>query len=83
MALNEQPDGATLESKSNDVQHATTPLVAVGTSSETVQAKTQLFLDELTKGVSETVVVMVCRSWDVHAVTGRYLSMDFMLSDAK
>ncbi|GKD31026.1 ATP-dependent DNA helicase PIF7-like protein [Tanacetum coccineum] len=64
LALNEQPDGAAVESKSNDVQQATTPLVAVGTSSETVQAKTQLFLDELTKGVSETVVVMVCRSWD-------------------
>ncbi|GKA36290.1 reverse transcriptase domain-containing protein, partial [Tanacetum coccineum] len=83
LALNEHPDGAAVESKSNDVQQATTPLVAVGTSSETVQAKTQLFLDELTEGVSGTVVVMVCRSWDVHAVTGRYLSTDFVLSDAK
>ncbi|GJZ67890.1 zinc finger, CCHC-type containing protein [Tanacetum coccineum] len=83
LALNEQPDGAAVESKSNDVQQATTPLVAVGTSSETVQAKTQLFLDKLRKGVSGTIVVMVCRSWDVHAVTGRYLSTNFVLSDAK
>ncbi|GJY57236.1 replication protein A 70 kDa DNA-binding subunit C-like protein [Tanacetum coccineum] len=52
LALNEQPDGAAVESNSND-------------------------------GVSETVVVMVCRSWDVHVVTGRYLRMDFVFSDAK
>ncbi|GKE26915.1 zinc finger, CCHC-type containing protein [Tanacetum coccineum] len=83
LALNEQPDGAAVESKSNDIKQATTPLVAVDTSNETVQAKTQLFLDELTEGVNGTVVVMVYRSWDVHAVTGRYLSMDFVLSDAK
>ncbi|GJY76035.1 replication protein A 70 kDa DNA-binding subunit C-like protein [Tanacetum coccineum] len=83
LALNEKPDGAAVESKSNDVQQAKTDLVAVGTSNEPVQARTELFLDELTEGVSGTVVVMVCRSWDVQAVTGRYLSMDFVLSDAK
>nr|GEY02031.1 hypothetical protein [Tanacetum cinerariifolium] len=83
LALNEQPDGAAVESKSNDVQQAKNDLVAMGTSSEPVQARIVLFLDELTKGVNETVVVMVCRSWDVHAVTRRYLSTDFVLSDAK
>ncbi|GJT89833.1 replication protein A 70 kDa DNA-binding subunit C-like protein [Tanacetum coccineum] len=53
LALNKKPDGAAVESKSNDVQQVKTDLVAVGTS------------------------------WDVHAVIGRYLSMDFVLSDAK
>nr|GEU91103.1 hypothetical protein [Tanacetum cinerariifolium] len=83
LALNEQPNGAAVESKSNDVQQAKTDLVVVGTSSEPVQKRKELFLDELAEGVNETVVVMVCRSWDVHAVTGRYLSTDFVLSDAK
>ncbi|GKD34581.1 reverse transcriptase domain-containing protein, partial [Tanacetum coccineum] len=83
LALNEQPYGAAVESNSNDVQQAKTDLVAVATSSEPMQAKTQLFLDDLTEGINGTDVVMVCRSWDVHAVTGRYLSMNFVLSDAK
>nr|GEW09650.1 hypothetical protein [Tanacetum cinerariifolium] len=83
LALNEQPNGVGVDSKSNDVQQAKTDLVAVGTSSEPVQSRTELFLGELTEGVNATVVVMVCRSWDVHAVTGRYLSPDFVLSDAK
>ncbi|GJS02536.1 54S ribosomal protein L19, mitochondrial [Tanacetum coccineum] len=46
LALNEQPDGAAVESKSNDVEQANTDL-------------------------------------DVHAVTGHYLSMYFVSSDAK
>nr|GEW10379.1 hypothetical protein [Tanacetum cinerariifolium] len=62
LALNEQPDGAAVESKSNDVQQAKTDLVAVGTSSEPVQARTELFFDEHTEGVNGTVVVMVCKA---------------------
>ncbi|GJY10516.1 ATP-dependent DNA helicase PIF1-like protein [Tanacetum coccineum] len=54
----EQPATNLLPDMPNDPM-AKTNLVAVGTSSEPVQAKTQLFLDELTKGVSRTVVVMV------------------------
>ncbi|GKG59658.1 hypothetical protein Tco_0607286, partial [Tanacetum coccineum] len=56
---------------------------ALATSNEAVQPKTHLFLNELTDGVTGTIIVMVCQNWDVHAVTGRYLSMDFVLSDAK
>lgn len=26
---------------------------------------------------------MVCRKWDINAVTGRYLSTDFLISDAR
>ncbi|GJX35554.1 zinc finger, CCHC-type containing protein [Tanacetum coccineum] len=48
------------------------------TSSEAAQSKTHLFLNELTNGVTRTIIVMVCPIWDVHAVTGRYLSTDFV-----
>ncbi|GJZ99937.1 ribonuclease H-like domain-containing protein, partial [Tanacetum coccineum] len=33
--------------------------------------------------VTSTIVVMVERVWDVNAVTGRYLSTDFVVSDSK
>ena len=48
-----------------------------------MQPNGQLFLDELYVGVSGTIVVMLCRKWDVNATTGRYLSTDFIVSDAK
>nr|GEX75876.1 replication factor A protein 1-like isoform X1 [Tanacetum cinerariifolium] len=52
-------------------------------SLETAQPKSELFLDEVELGLTGTFVVMVCRMWDVNAVTGCYLSTDFVLSDAK
>ena len=42
-----------------------------------------LFLEQLDTGVSSTIVVMICRMWDVNTTTGRYLSTDFVVSDAK
>ncbi|GKB68705.1 reverse transcriptase domain-containing protein [Tanacetum coccineum] len=53
------------------------------TSNEVTQPRTELYLDELTDGSSGTIIVMICRSWDVHTITGHYLSMDFVMSDAK
>ena len=49
----------------------------------TTQANNQLFLDALDVGVTGTVVVMICRKWDVNATSGRYISTDFIVSDAK
>lgn len=43
----------------------------------------ELFLEQLETGISGTIVVMISRMWDVNAVTGRYLSTDFVVSDAK
>ncbi|KAL6581086.1 hypothetical protein OROMI_007009 [Orobanche minor] len=37
-----------------------------------------LFLEQLDTGVSGTIVVMICRIWDVNATTGRYLSTDLL-----
>ena len=42
-----------------------------------------LFLEQLDIGISGTIVVMICSIWDVIARTGRYLSIDFVVSDAK
>ncbi|GKA42038.1 replication protein A 70 kDa DNA-binding subunit C-like protein, partial [Tanacetum coccineum] len=53
------------------------------TSSEAIQPRTELYLDELTGGASGTIIVMICHSWDVHTITRRYLSTDFVMSDAK
>ncbi|GKC21390.1 ribonuclease H-like domain-containing protein [Tanacetum coccineum] len=52
-------------------------------ATEAVINNTELFLDELDVGVSGTIVVMVCRMWDVNVVTGCYLSTDFVVSDVK
>nr|GFB18159.1 hypothetical protein [Tanacetum cinerariifolium] len=53
------------------------------TSSEVTQPKIELYLNELTDGASGMIIVMICHSWDVHTITGRYLSTDFVMSDAK
>ncbi|GKF81709.1 hypothetical protein Tco_0240311, partial [Tanacetum coccineum] len=47
------------------------------------QSKPLLFLDQLEVDVTGTIVVMIGRVWDVNAVTGRYLSTDFVVSDSK
>ncbi|GJU47520.1 replication protein A 70 kDa DNA-binding subunit C-like protein [Tanacetum coccineum] len=39
--------------------------------------------DMSTVDVTGTIIVMIGRMWDVSAVTGRYLSTDFVVSDAK
>ncbi|GJT55212.1 reverse transcriptase domain-containing protein [Tanacetum coccineum] len=52
-------------------------------ATETARPPSELYLDELTQGVTGTINVMICRSWDVHTVTGRYVSTDFVMSDAK
>ncbi|GKC06514.1 DNA helicase PIF1, ATP-dependent [Tanacetum coccineum] len=45
--------------------------------------QTPLFLDQLKVYVIGTIVVMIGRIWDVNAITGRYLSTDFVVSDSK
>ncbi|GJY31538.1 mediator of RNA polymerase II transcription subunit 34 isoform X2 [Tanacetum coccineum] len=47
------------------------------------QPKPLLFLDQLEVDVTGTIVVMIGRVWDVNAITGRYLSTDFVVSDSK
>ncbi|GJW12561.1 reverse transcriptase domain-containing protein [Tanacetum coccineum] len=51
--------------------------------SESSQPKPHLFLDQLAVDVTGTIVVMIGRVWDVNAITGRYLSTDFVISDSK
>ncbi|GKA95942.1 reverse transcriptase domain-containing protein [Tanacetum coccineum] len=52
-------------------------------ATETARPPSELYLDELTQGVTGTINVMICRSWDVHTVTDRYVSTDFVMSYAK
>ncbi|GJR97083.1 hypothetical protein Tco_0269257 [Tanacetum coccineum] len=47
------------------------------------QTTSHLFLDQLEVDLTGTIVVMIGRVWDVNAVTGRYLSTDFVVSDSK
>ncbi|GJX38417.1 DNA helicase PIF1, ATP-dependent [Tanacetum coccineum] len=47
------------------------------------QANPQLFLDELEVDGTGTIIVMVSKVWDVNAITSRYLSTDFVVSDSK
>nr|GFC32707.1 hypothetical protein [Tanacetum cinerariifolium] len=42
--------------------------------SEATQTSSELYLDELTHGVTGKIIVMICRSWDVHIITGRYVN---------
>ncbi|KAL6535830.1 hypothetical protein OROHE_012674 [Orobanche hederae] len=50
-------------------------------SKAATQSKAQIFLDELDLNVMGLIVAMICRKWDVNAVTGRYLCTDFLISD--
>nr|GEU35789.1 reverse transcriptase domain-containing protein [Tanacetum cinerariifolium] len=47
-------------------------------STTVADTKSDLFLDQLQVDVTRTIVVMICCKWDMNAVTGRYLSMNFM-----
>nr|GEW89713.1 hypothetical protein [Tanacetum cinerariifolium] len=51
--------------------------------SESSQPKPHLFLDQLEVDVTGTIAVMIGRVCDVNAITERYLSMDFFVSDSK
>ncbi|GJY27531.1 reverse transcriptase domain, reverse transcriptase zinc-binding domain protein, partial [Tanacetum coccineum] len=48
-----------------------------------IGSKTEFYLDELELGVTRIIIVMIRQIWDVNVVTGRYLSTDFVLCDAK
>ncbi|GKE46797.1 hypothetical protein Tco_1478055, partial [Tanacetum coccineum] len=50
---------------------------------KTARPPSELYLDELAHGLTGTINVMICRTWDVHTVTDRYVSTDFVMSDAK
>nr|GEY22615.1 hypothetical protein [Tanacetum cinerariifolium] len=41
----------------------------------------ELMLNQLELGATSTIVVMICRMWDVNSSDGRYLSTDFIVSD--
>ncbi|GKE13440.1 hypothetical protein Tco_1416991 [Tanacetum coccineum] len=47
------------------------------------KANSEVFLDQLRMDLNGTIIVMLGGMWDVSAVTGRYLSTDFVVSDAK
>ncbi|GKA65300.1 retrovirus-related pol polyprotein from transposon TNT 1-94 [Tanacetum coccineum] len=55
----------------------------MSTSTSVARNETELLLNQLDLRVTGTIVVMVCRMWDVHAATRRYLSTDLIVSDAK
>ncbi|GKD89600.1 hypothetical protein Tco_1365107 [Tanacetum coccineum] len=55
----------------------------MSSDAEPTQPKTKLYLDEITDGASGMIIVMICRIWDVHTITGRYVSTYFVMSDAK
>ncbi|GJZ21427.1 reverse transcriptase domain-containing protein [Tanacetum coccineum] len=50
---------------------------------KSLKANSEVFLDQLRLDLTGTIIVMLGRMWDVSAVTGRYLSTDFVVSDAK
>nr|GFB25783.1 hypothetical protein [Tanacetum cinerariifolium] len=52
------------------------------TSAKEFKSGSPLFFDELQVGVTGTIFAMLCRIWDVCAVTGRYLSTNMVVSDA-
>ncbi|GJV73893.1 hypothetical protein Tco_1493888 [Tanacetum coccineum] len=52
------------------------------TSSEPTQPRTELYLAELIDDASGIIIVMICHIWDVHTITGHYVSADFIMSDA-
>ncbi|KAL6529960.1 hypothetical protein OROMI_028605 [Orobanche minor] len=48
-----------------------------------VEAGHPVFLDQLALNVTGPIIAMVCRKWDINAITGRYLSTDFLISDGR
>ncbi|GJU96959.1 nucleic acid-binding, OB-fold protein [Tanacetum coccineum] len=43
----------------------------------------ELLLNQLQLGMTGTIMVMICRMWDVNAATGRYLSTEFIIFDVE
>nr|GEU30341.1 helicase-like protein [Tanacetum cinerariifolium] len=59
-------------------------LKAVGRMSKSLSVsrnEPELMLNQMELGATGTIVVMICRMWDVNSSTGRYLSTDFIVSD--
>ena len=48
-----------------------------------LQAKSQVFFDQLDLTVIGPIVAMVCIKWNITDAIGRYLSTDFLISDSK
>nr|GEX75397.1 hypothetical protein [Tanacetum cinerariifolium] len=48
-----------------------------------LESNLELFLDQFGLNLTGNIIVMLSRMWDVSAVIGRYLSIDFVVSDAK
>ncbi|KAL6524715.1 Replication factor A protein 1 [Orobanche hederae] len=46
-------------------------------------SESELFWNDLDVGVTGTLILMLCRSWDINAPNGCYISTDFIVSDAK
>nr|GFA33231.1 hypothetical protein [Tanacetum cinerariifolium] len=47
------------------------------------EANLELFMDQLGLYLAGIIIVMLGRMWDVSEITSRYLSTDFVVSDAK
>nr|GEV08316.1 serine-threonine/tyrosine-protein kinase catalytic domain-containing protein [Tanacetum cinerariifolium] len=59
-------------------------LKAIGRMSKSLSVsrnEPELMLNQLELGVTSTIVVVICWTWDVNSSTGRYLSTDFIMSD--
>ncbi|GJT74044.1 reverse transcriptase domain-containing protein [Tanacetum coccineum] len=52
-------------------------------STSTTSNSEPLMLDQLELRVTGTIVVMICRKWDVNSATIQHLSTDFIVSDEK
>ncbi|KAL6585559.1 hypothetical protein OROMI_002203 [Orobanche minor] len=48
-----------------------------------VEAGPPVFLDQLALNITGPIIAMVCRKWDITAITGRYLSTDFLIADSR
>ncbi|GKD42066.1 hypothetical protein Tco_1266711, partial [Tanacetum coccineum] len=66
-----------------DMSGAKTDVEKKGVYAGILGTKPDLFLDQLRVDVTDTIIVMIVHVWDVSAVSGGYLSIDFVVSDAK
>ncbi|GJW87882.1 reverse transcriptase domain-containing protein [Tanacetum coccineum] len=55
----------------------------MSTSMSVARNQMEILLNQLDLGFTGTIVVMICRMWDVNAATCRYLSIDFIVFDTK
>ncbi|GJT77167.1 replication protein A 70 kDa DNA-binding subunit C-like protein [Tanacetum coccineum] len=66
-----------------DMSDTMTAIEKKGESALLSGSKPDLFLDQLRANVTGIIIVMISWVWDVSVVSGRYLSTDFVVSDAK